>query len=109
MQALVRLRRAADSTSVEHDGLQYAEPARAAVAQGALGNVNDACFRMQFAYGYNPAEAASWQQPGRDGRIGNVASHCFYMMEYLLDDQIHAVRCLLSQADADRRRGRADQ
>ena len=71
--------------------------AREALAAGALGEVNDACFHMQFAYGYDPAEAASWRCSSRaemGGPIGDVASHCFYMMEYLLDDQIRAVRAV---------------
>ena len=71
--------------------------ARKWIEEGALGAVNDACFHMQFAYGYDPAEAASWRCSSRaemGGPIGDVASHCFYMMEYLLDDQIRAVRAV---------------
>ncbi|MGI6100569.1 MAG: Gfo/Idh/MocA family oxidoreductase [Lentisphaerae bacterium] len=99
-QALVRLAaRRGLSLAVDHMMVYNVlnRRARALIAQGALGNVNDACFHMQFAYGYDPAEAASWRCSSRaemGGPIGDVASHCFYMMEYLLDDQIRAVRAV---------------
>ena len=35
--------------------------ARDMVCGGQLGTVNDACFHIEFAYGYDPAEAATWQ------------------------------------------------
>ncbi len=69
--------------------------ARELIAAGALGAVNDACFHMQFAYGYDPAEAATWRCSNRaemGGPIGDVASHCFYMAEFLLNSRIKAVR-----------------
>ena len=69
--------------------------ARALVENGALGKVNDACVHMQFAYGFDPAEAATWRCSNRaemGGPIGDVASHCFYMAEYLLGGRIKAVR-----------------
>lgn len=71
--------------------------ARKWIEEGALGAVNDACFHMQFAYGYDPADAASWRCSDRaemGGPIGDVASHCFYMAEYLLDSRITAVRAV---------------
>ncbi|NLG14585.1 MAG: Gfo/Idh/MocA family oxidoreductase [Lentisphaerae bacterium] len=65
--------------------------ARDMVKGGALGTVNDACFHMEFAYGYDPAEAATWRCANPDelgGPIGDVASHCFYMAEYFFDEPI---------------------
>lgn len=85
------------SLSVDHMMTHNAlnKKARELVADGALGNVNDACFHMQFAYGYDPAEAATWRCSNRaemGGPIGDVASHCFYMAEDLLGSRIKAVR-----------------
>jgi len=71
--------------------------ARELVEKGTLGTVNDACFHMQFAYGFDPAEAATWRCSNRaemGGPVGDVASHCFYMAEYLLGSQIKAVRAV---------------
>ena len=71
--------------------------ARALIADGVLGVVNDACFHMQFAYGYDPAEAATWRCSNRaemGGPIGDVASHCFYIAENLLGSRIKAVRAV---------------
>ena len=68
--------------------------ARDMVRAGTLGTVNDACFHMEFAYGYDPAEAATWRcaDPGElGGPIGDVASHCFYMAEYIFDSPIRSV------------------
>ena len=68
--------------------------ARDMVQGGKLGAVNDACFHMEFAYGYDPAEAATWRcaDPGElGGPIGDVASHCFYMAEYLFDSRIRSI------------------
>lgn len=69
--------------------------ARGLVNEGALGKVNDACFHMQFAYGYDAAEAATWRCANpkeMGGPIGDVASHCFYMAEELLGAPIKAIR-----------------
>ncbi len=99
-QALVRLAaRRGLSLTVDHMMVHNVlnRRARDLIAQGAIGAVNDACFHMQFAYGYEPAEAASWRCGSRaemGGPIGDVASHCFYIMEYLLDAEIRAVRAV---------------
>ena len=66
----------------------------AALAKGALGAVNDCRFHMEFAYGYDPAEAATWRCASVDemgGPIGDVASHCFYMAEFMLGKRIRRV------------------
>jgi len=68
--------------------------ARDMIRDGKLGTVNDACFHMEFAYGYDPAEAATWRcaDPGElGGPIGDVASHCFYMAEFLFDSRIRSI------------------
>ena len=71
--------------------------ARQMIADGKLGSINDAVFHMQFAYGFDPAEAATWRCSSHvemGGPIGDVASHCFYMAEFLLASPIVAVRAV---------------
>ena len=65
-----------------------------AVQGGKLGKVNDSCFHMEFAYGYDPAEAATWRcskVSEMGGPIGDVASHCFYVAEYVFGKKIAKV------------------
>ncbi len=65
--------------------------AKEEVEAGALGKVNDSCFHMEFAYGYDPAEAATWRCSNiaeMGGPIGDVASHCFYVAEYIFGKKI---------------------
>ena len=67
---------------------------RAAIAAGKLGKVNDSCFHMEFAYGYDPAEAATWRcskVAEMGGPIGDVASHCFYVAEFMFGKKIKKV------------------
>ncbi len=99
-RALVRLAAKKQlSLSVDHMMTHNAlnRKARGLVANGVLGTVNDACFHMQFAYGFDPAESATWRCANRaemGGPIGDVASHCFYMEENLLGSRIKAVRAV---------------
>ena len=68
--------------------------ARDVVAQGKLGAVNDSCFHMEFAYGFTPEEAAAWRCANVSelgGPIGDVASHCFYMAEFIFGGKIDAL------------------
>ena len=68
--------------------------AKAAMASGRLGKVNDSCFHMEFAYGYDPAEAATWRCSNvaeMGGPIGDVASHCFYVAEFMFGKKIKKV------------------
>ena len=61
------------------------------VAANAIGAVNDGCFHMEFAYGYDPAESATWRCSSvaeMGGPIGDVASHCMYVAEYILQSPI---------------------
>ena len=65
-----------------------------AVQSGKLGKVNDSCFHMEFAYGYDPAEAATWRCSKiaeMGGPIGDVASHCFYVAEFVFGKKIKKV------------------
>ena len=67
---------------------------KAAMAKGRLGKVNDCCFHMEFAYGYDPAEAATWRCSKVEemgGPVGDVASHCFYVAEYMFGKRIAKV------------------
>ena len=67
---------------------------KAAMASGRLGKVNDSCFHMEFAYGYDPAEAATWRCSKVEemgGPIGDVASHCFYVAEFMFGKKIRKV------------------
>ena len=67
---------------------------KAAMASGKLGKVNDGCFHMEFAYGYDPAEAATWRCSKVEemgGPIGDVASHCFYVAEFMFGKKIRKV------------------
>jgi 1,5-anhydro-D-fructose reductase (1,5-anhydro-D-mannitol-forming) len=71
--------------------------ARELIAGGVLGTVNDSSFHMEFSYGSVPEEAAtwrcsSWEEVG--GPIGDVASHCMYMSEFLLGSKIKSVACV---------------
>ena len=68
--------------------------AKKAVASGKAGAVNDSCFHMEFAYGYDPAEAATWRCSKVEemgGPIGDVASHCFYVAEFIFGKRIKKV------------------
>ncbi len=64
---------------------------KAAMASGKLGKINDCCYHMEFAYGYDPAEAATWRCSNVEemgGPIGDVASHCFYVAEFMSGKKI---------------------
>ena len=68
--------------------------AKAAVASGKLGTVNDSCFHMEFAFGYEPEEAATWRCSKVEemgGPINDVASHCFYVAEFMFGKKISKV------------------
>lgn len=75
----------------------FNELAKKTIAGGKLGKVNDSCFHMEFAYGYDPAEAKSWRCASVDemgGPIGDVASHCFYLAEDFFGSPITSVACV---------------
>ena len=96
-KALDRIARAKKlSLTVDHMMVNNAwnVAGKAALAKGRLGKVNDCCFHMEFAYGYDPAEAATWRCSNvaeMGGPIGDVASHCFYVAEFMLGKRIERV------------------
>ena len=84
------------SLTVDHMMVYNAWNKKAAeiVQKGKLGTVNDCCFHMEFAYGYDPAEAATWRCSRIEemgGPIGDVASHCFYVAEFVYGKKINKV------------------
>ena len=72
----------------------WTQKAKELVANNALGVINDSCFHMEFAFGYAEAEAKSWRCNNikeMGGPIGDVASHCFYVAEYIFGEEITEV------------------
>ena len=68
--------------------------AKKALADGKAGTINDCCFHMEFLYGATPEEARTWRCSKVEeigGPIGDVASHCFYLAEYVLGSKIKSV------------------
>ena len=68
--------------------------AKKTVASGKAGKINDCCFHMEFLFGANPQEAATWRcskVSEMGGPIGDVASHCFYLAEFVLGSKIASV------------------
>lgn len=87
------------SLSVDHMMVYngYNQLARKYVADGKLGTIGDSCFHMEFLYGSSPEEAASWRCSNiaeMGGPIGDVASHCVYMAEYIFDSEIQSVQAV---------------
>ena len=72
----------------------YNRLARRTVNLGKAGKINDCCFHMEFLYGATPEEAATWRcskVAEMGGPIGDVASHCFYLAEFVLNSKITSV------------------
>lgn len=68
--------------------------AREQVENKTMGDINDCCFHMEFLYGADPKEAATWRCSKVEemgGPIGDVASHCFYLAEYVFNSKIKSV------------------
>ncbi len=75
----------------------YNEKVRELIKTGELGNINDIVLHMEFLYGATPEEAKTWRCSKPEemgGPIGDVASHCFYMAEYLLGEKIKSVKAV---------------
>lgn len=75
----------------------YNIKARDLIAKKAVGKVNDICLHMEFLYGSTPDEAATWRCSNPDevgGPVGDVASHCLYMAEFLLGSEIVSLACV---------------
>ena len=87
------------SIAVDHMMMDnvYNIKARELVKHGSIGEVNDICLHMEFLYGSTPEEAATWRcaDPSElGGPIGDVASHCLYMAEFLLDSRVESLACV---------------
>jgi 1,5-anhydro-D-fructose reductase (1,5-anhydro-D-mannitol-forming) len=87
------------SLGVDHMMIEnvYNRKARELVADGALGAVNDSRFHMEFLFGLAPEEAVSWRCSKMEemgGPVGDVASHCLYVAEYLFNSRITELACV---------------
>jgi len=87
------------SLTVDHMMIEnaYNRQARELVAQGAIGPINDCCFHMEFSYGATPEEAATWRCSKPEemgGPIGDVASHCFYIAEFIFNSEVKELACV---------------
>ena len=85
------------SLSIDHMMVNNAfnRMAKKAIAAGRIGKVNDAHIHMECIYGATPAEAASWRCSKVEemgGPIGDMASHCFYIAEFLFGSRIASVQ-----------------
>ena len=82
----------------------YNRRARDIIAQGRLGAANDISLHMEFSYGSTHEEAATWRcaNPAEiGGPIGDVASHCLYMAEFLLDSEVASLACVYTPRTLD--------
>lgn len=92
-------RRQGVSLAVDHMMTEnvYNHRAKELIEQGAIGQINDISLHMEFYYGSTAAEASAWRcaDPKEiGGPIGDVASHCLYMAEFLLDSEIDSLACV---------------
>jgi 1,5-anhydro-D-fructose reductase (1,5-anhydro-D-mannitol-forming) len=72
----------------------YNVAARDLVRSGAAGRVNDAVFHMEFGLAIDAAASRAWRCAApeeRGGPIGDVASHCFYSLEFVLGSPIRSL------------------
>jgi predicted dehydrogenase len=87
------------SLAVDHMMLHnaYNISARRMIQRAELGDVNHIVLHMEFAYGFTKEEASTWRcaNPAEvGGPIGDVASHCMYMGEFLLNDTISSLQAV---------------
>jgi predicted dehydrogenase len=87
------------SLGVDHMMIEnaYNRKAREWVAEGVLGVVNDSRFHMEFLFGSTPEEAASWRCSKIEemgGPIGDVASHCLYVAEFIFNSPVTGLACV---------------
>ncbi len=84
------------SIAVDHMMVKnsYNIKAKEIIANGDLGEVNDIVLHMEFPFGYTSEERATWRIAKPDelgGPVGDVGSHCIYMAEFLLEQNITSV------------------
>lgn len=87
------------SLAVDHMMLHnaYNNRARQIIEKDNLGEVNHIVLHMEFPYGFTKDEASTWRCADPEevgGPIGDVASHCMYMAEFLLNDTIASVQAV---------------
>ena len=104
LQELARARSL--SLAVDHMMIEnaYNRRAKELIADGAVGPVNDISLHMEFCYGATPQEAAAWRcaDPKEiGGPIGDVGSHCLYMAEFLLGNEIASLGCVYTPRTLD--------
>jgi len=74
----------------------YNRKAQELLKQEAIGKNPYAVLHMEFLYGSDPQEAASWRCSKPDeigGPIGDVGGHCLDMAEFLFQQKIKSLRC----------------
>ena len=75
----------------------YNRKAKDLVSDRVIGDVDYATLHMEFLYGEDPAEAATWRCSAPEevgGPIGDVGGHCLDLAEFLFDQKIVAVKCV---------------
>jgi predicted dehydrogenase len=87
------------SLAVDHMMLHnaYNIKARHIVQKGELGDINHIVLHMEFPYGFTQEEASTWRCSNPEevgGPIGDVASHCMYMGEFLLNDTMSSLQAV---------------
>ncbi len=91
------------SLAVDHMMVHNAYNIMAAriIRRGGLGKVQSIVLHMEFPYGFTEDEASTWRCSDPDeigGPVGDVASHCLYMAEFLLRDRIISVQAVYTPA-----------
>jgi predicted dehydrogenase len=91
------------SLAVDHMMQHNAYNIKAAriIQRGILGEVQNIVLHMEFPYGYTVEEASTWRCSDPEevgGPIGDVASHCLYMAEFLLNERILCVQGVYTPA-----------
>lgn len=69
----------------------YTIKAAKLLKEGAIGTVNDACFHMEFNLAIDPVASKQWRCSSENdsgGPVGDLASHCMYTLEFVLDSLI---------------------
>ena len=71
--------------------------ARNLLLSGAIGEINDAEFHFEFPIGFNPIASKEWRcskPEEKGGPIGDIGSHCFYTLEYVLGSKIKKLQAV---------------
>ncbi len=106
-QRLQQLAREQDlSLAVDHMMTEnvYNQRAKKFIKQETIGQVNDITLHMEFSYGATSQETTSWRcaDPAEiGGPLGDVASHCLYMAEFLLESTVESLACVYAPRTLD--------